>query len=335
MTMIKQFSVLGAGSWGTALAALLANNGHPTLLWGRDKSQIKAMQDSHENKRYLPGLMLPAALNFTADLNHVLAHSEVIVLATPSHSFRSFIQQLKPWVGKDHSLIWACKGLEKNTTKLCHQVVIDELGSLDNVGVISGPSFAKEVVQGLPTAVAVAAENEEYANLAASWFQGDNFRTYANTDIIGVEIGGALKNVFAIAAGISDGLNFGANARAALITRGLAELIRLGTQLGARKETLMGLSGIGDLILTCTDDLSRNRRFGLALAKGLTIKQAMAEIGQAVEGISSSVEAHNLANREQVDMPIVNEVFAILNADKNPVDAVRSLLARAPTSEIL
>ena len=332
--MAKQISVLGAGSWGTALATLLANNGHSTLLWARNESQVKSMQDSHENRRYLPDLTLPTTLDFTADLQLALNHAEVIVLATPSHSFRSFIQQLKPWIDNSHPLIWACKGLEKGTANLCHQVAMDELGNLDNVGVISGPSFAKEVVQGLPTAVTVAAENKAYASRAASWFQGDNFRAYANTDMIGVEIGGALKNVFAIAAGISDGLGFGANSRAALITRGLAELMRLGVQLGARKETLMGLSGMGDLILTCTDDLSRNRRFGLALAKGLTTEQAMDTIGQAVEGASSSIEAYNLAHREQVDMPIVSEVFAVINDNKKPIDAVRSLLARAPTSEM-
>ena len=328
-----QFTVLGAGSWGTALAALLARNGHAATLWGRDIQQMRTMQVTQENSKYLPGLPLPPTLNYTHDLTHAIAQADTIVLAVPSHNFRDYIQKLSPWLSGERAIIWACKGLEKGTAKLLHEIALEELPSLHRVAVISGPTFAKEVLQGLPSAATVAAEEADFASLAASWFQGESFRTYANTDIIGVEIGGALKNVLAIAAGIADGLGFGANTRAALITRGLAELMRLGEQLGGQRETLMGLSGLGDLVLTCTDNLSRNRRFGLALARGLNTEQAIQEIGQAVEGIYTTAEAYRLSDQKAVDMPIVNEVYDVLYQDKDPLAAVHSLLARAPVME--
>jgi glycerol-3-phosphate dehydrogenase (NAD(P)+) len=334
MTDHLRIAVLGAGSWGTALAAHLARNGHVVRLWGRDESQLRQMAETGENARYLPGQRLPQALRFSASLNEAVGDADAILLATPSHTFREQLQRLAAPLRAGVPLVWACKGLEVGSGKLLHELVGEEVGDVSRCAIISGPTFARELVQGLPTALTAAASTLAFADEVAGWFHGEQFRAYSSDDLIGVQVGGALKNVLAIAAGASDGLGFGANARAALITRGLAELMRLGVALGGRAETFMGLAGMGDLVLTCTDNQSRNRRMGLALARGLSIEEARAEIGQAVEGVVAAREAQRLAERHGVEMPIAEQVYAVLYQGRAPQEAVRQLLERQPRHEL-
>lgn len=328
--MTTTITVLGTGSWGTALAAHLAANGHPVTLWGRDAQQIASLNAERINLRYLPGVELPASLSFSASLADAVDQRSAIIVATPCRVFRDMLEQLKPALAPSATLVWACKGIAEQ--RLLHSIAAEILED-HPAAVISGPSFASELVRGLPTATTIAATRLSTATEVSDWFHGSTFRAYATDDIIGVQIGGALKNVYAIAAGISDGLGFGANARSALITRGLAELIRLGAELGARPETLMGLSGVGDLVLTCTDDQSRNRRYGLALGKGLSHEQAIDSIGQVVEGVNTSREARELATQYNVDMPITQEVYNVVHDSKSPDQAVSDLLARAQRTE--
>ncbi|HBR99036.1 MAG TPA: glycerol-3-phosphate dehydrogenase [Gammaproteobacteria bacterium] len=325
--------VMGAGSWGTALASLLARNGHPTVLWGRSADAMQAMRDAKENARYLPGLPLPDCLQFTSDLQPALASCEGVLLGVPTNAFSSTLDVLSPTLRDDQTLMWACKGLDSGSGRLLHAIVHERLGEHRPSALISGPTFAAELAANQPTAATVAAFDLNVAERVARWLHGDNFRAYSTDDMVGVEVGGALKNVFAIAAGISDGLGFGSNARAALITRGLAELMRLGVAMGARPETLMGLSGMGDLVLTCTDDQSRNRRFGLCLARGLSVQAALDEIAQVVEGVKTTGDAQKLAQQYGVEMPIVQEVHAVIADGKSPRAAVRDLLSRTPKQE--
>lgn len=327
-----KIATLGAGSWGTALAAHLCSNSHTVKLWGRNAAQIEDMRRSGVNSRYLPDVVLPDTLQFSDNLSATVGAAEVIVIATPCHSFDGILTAIAPDLNTQANLIWACKGITHQ--QLLHQVVERHFGDAYPAAIVSGPSFAAELVRGLPTAATVAASQLDTAHSISSLFHSDTFRAYASDDIVGVQIAGALKNVYAIAAGISDGLGFGANARAALITRGLAELMRLGTKLGARRETLMGLSGVGDLILTCTDDKSRNRRFGLALGKGLSNEDAVESIGQVVEGINTSREAAELASTHRVEMPITEEVFNVIHQAKDPRLAVADLLARSQKTEL-
>ncbi len=332
--MVNQVSVLvlGAGSWGTALASLLARNGHQVTLWGRDQDAMLAMQSSRENTRYLPGIKLPDSLICTAAFETALECADAVLLGTPTKAFAETIRLIGPNLTANQRLIWACKGLESGSGRLLHEILNEELPNFDSA-VISGPSFAKELANGLPTAVTVASGKKMVAEEIAMWFHGSNFRAYSSDDVIGVEVGGAMKNVYAIAAGISDGLGFGANSRAALITRGLAELMRLGVAMGARQETLMGLSGIGDLVLTCTDDQSRNRRFGLCLAKGLSVDDALVEIQQVVEGVKTTLDARFLSDKYSIEMPIVDQVNDVIYNAKPPAEAVQDLLSRAPKQE--
>ncbi|MCB1754753.1 MAG: NAD(P)-dependent glycerol-3-phosphate dehydrogenase [Gammaproteobacteria bacterium] len=324
--------VMGAGSWGTALACLLARSGHRTILWGRDAAAMQAMQQNRENSRYLPGVRLPDELVCSDRLEPSLSASDAVLLGTPTSAFGLTLDKLKPRLRKEQRLIWACKGLESGSGRLLHEVLEEKLPGQPSA-IVSGPSFAKELAQNLPTAISVASRDLAVADQVARWLHGDNFRAYSTDDVIGVEVGGALKNVYAIAAGISDGLGFGANARAALITRGLAELMRLGVAMGARQETLMGLSGMGDLVLTCTDDQSRNRRFGLCLARGLSVEQALQEIGQVVEGVKTTEDARLLAEKYRVEMPIVSQVYEVIYNAKAPILAVQTLLSRSPKQE--
>ncbi len=326
-------TVLGAGSWGSALACHLARNGHNTTLWGRDVSAMESMQINRENTRYLPGEKLHHSLVCTHKLDQSVASSQAVLVATPVKAIDTTLKQLLPVMHADQYFIWACKGIEANTGKLLHDVFRDRLPASMKSAVISGPSFAGELIRNLPTAITVASFEHSVADQVALWLHGENLRAYSTNDVIGVEVGGALKNVFAIAAGISDGLGFGANARAALVTRGLAELMRLGVAMGARSETLMGLSGMGDLVLTCTDDQSRNRRFGLALSDGMDVSQALEKIAQVVEGVRTTKEACLLANKFEVDMPIVEQVYDVIYHSKPPKIAVSALLSRSPKQE--
>jgi len=325
---IKKISVYGAGSWGTALALQLARNGLEVLLWDIHPEHVKNLNTVRENTRYLPNITFPENLNASAHLADLLQHADYQLIVVPSHGFRQLLAKIKPLIKDNHILIWASKGLEVNSGKLLHQVLQEELARIKQYGVISGPTFAGEVAKGLPTAMTAAATQQRVAEEIGQAFTADNFRVYTSTDIIGVELGGAIKNILAIAAGISDGLGFGANARTALITRGLAEMIRLGQAMGAQAETLMGLAGVGDLVLTCTDDQSRNRRLGLALGQGKDLNSAIAEIGQAVEGAKSSQAIGLLAAKVGIEMPICQHVHQILYQNLSAHDAVHSLINR-------
>lgn len=323
----------GAGSWGTALALQLARNQLEVWLWDISAAHIAALQRDRENKRYLPNVPFPDHLHLESDLSRIAQQAETHLIVVPSHGFRSLVKQLKPVLPADSFLAWATKGLELETGKLLHEVLLEELPNWQHYGVVSGPTFAKEVAHGFPTAMTAAAIQLQDAQRLAEAFHGDNYRVYVSDDIIGVELGGAVKNVLAIGAGISDGLGFGANARAAIITRGLAELMRLGREIGAKTETLMGLAGLGDLVLTCTDDQSRNRRLGLALGQGHALEAALVAIGQAVEGVKSAQAVHLLAQRIGVEMPICEQVYRILYENLPPRQAVQQLISRELKAE--
>jgi glycerol-3-phosphate dehydrogenase (NAD(P)+) len=333
-TCIQNISVYGAGSWGTALALQLARNNINVLLWDFNATYIADYQAARENIHFLAGIPFPDNLQCTDKLEECIQHSACQLIVVPSHGFRHLLKQLSPQLNKNHNIIWATKGLEVGTGKLLHEVVEEIIVDKDiPYGVVSGPTFALEVARGLPTAMTVATTTPELSQRTARAFQSGNFRVYTSDYILGVELGGAVKNVLAIAAGISDGLGFGANARAAIITRGLAEIIRLGESMGAKSETIMGLAGIGDLVLTCTDDQSRNRRLGLALGKGQSTEAAIKEIGQAVEGAKSSSCIELLAQRANVEMPICSEVHRIVHHNLDPKIAVKALLSRHIRSE--
>lgn len=321
----KSIAVLGAGSWGTALALLLARNGHAVTLWGRNAAEIKAMKEANCNTFYLPSISFPANLKLSSDLKETLTQAEFALITTPSSGFRSMLEAIKPY---RTPIIGASKGIEPVTYKLLHHVVAECLGENYPAAFLSGPSFALEVAKNLPTAVVIASHDAAYAQTVIQLFANPHFRPYFSDDIIGVEIGGVVKNVMAIAAGIADGLGFGANTRAALLTRGLNEIMRLGVALGARPETFVGLSGLGDLILTATDNLSRNRRFGLAIGQGKTSEQAFTEIGQVVEGALNVEQVMKIARDHQIDMPITQQVYKILKENADPRKAVETLLTR-------
>jgi glycerol-3-phosphate dehydrogenase (NAD(P)+) len=326
-------AVLGAGSWGTALALLLARNGAPVTLWGHDPAHVARLGAERENRAYLPGLRFPDHLGASADLAAtVRAHARLLV-AVPSHAFRATLAALAPHRRADAVLAWATKGLEPGSGRLLSEVVEETLGRDAACGVVSGPSFAGEVARALPTALTVAAPRAEVAEAIAQWLRNERVRVYTSSDVAGVQLGGAIKNVMAIAAGISDGLGFGANARAALITRGLAELTRLGVAMGGRAETFMGLTGAGDLILTCTDNASRNRRVGLALGQGKPLATILAELGQEAEGVATARELYQLARRRGVEMPITEQVYRVLYEQVAPQAAVEALLRREPRAE--
>ena len=328
------FAVLGAGSWGTALAKLLAENGHPTWLWGKDAEQLRQIAQTRENTRFLPGVVLPANLTVSDDLSTALSAAQIPLIAIPSHGFRQLVRTAAQWLAPKGCLVWASKGLEDGSHALLHHVAEQELGEQPRLAVISGPNFAREVAQGMVTATTVAANDAAFAAQIAQHLNNAWFRAYTSNDMLGVQLGGALKNALAIAAGIAVGLGFGANSRAALLTRGLAEMVRLATSMGAHSETLMGLAGLGDLVLTCTDNQSRNRRLGILLAEGKDLATAQAEIGQVVEGVRTAEMAYLLAQRHQVSMPIVEQVYRVLYQGISPADAVEALLLREPTSEI-
>lgn len=325
-----RIAVFGAGAWGTALAIAFSRN-HAITLWSREASEIEALRQDGENRRYLPGVRLAEDMRFTHDLTEA-AKADLHLVVTPLAGLRDTARALRA-AAPGTPLLWACKGLEAGTTKLPHQIVAEELGADAPCGVLSGPSFAAEVAQGLPAAITLAASNIEFARHWVQALHNNRLRLYANDDLVGAEVGGAVKNVMAIAAGVADGMGFGLNARAALITRGLAEITRLGVALGARRDTFMGLAGLGDLVLTCTGDLSRNRRVGLLLAEGKTLPDILAALGHVAEGVSTTHEVATLAARLGVDMPITNAVDGVLRGKLAARDAVEQLLARDPKQE--
>ena len=329
----KSILVIGAGSWGTALALVLARNGHQTLLWDSMSAHIDALVSERCNNYHLPGHSFPQPLQPVKTLDALPADLEHVLVVVPCDGLRAVLQLLQDLPLKNLKICLACKGLEPDTLTLNH-LVAAEYFPQQAVAILSGPSFAKEVAEGLPTAVTIASEDSKLAEDFSALFHCEVFRTYTHDDVVGVQIGGAIKNVMAIAAGIADGLHFGANTRAALIARGLSEIMRLGLAMGGRADTFMGLTGLGDLVLTCTDDLSRNRRFGLALAKGQSPEQAKQEIGQAVEGLRTAKVVCDLAEKFEVDMPISRQVLKVINAEITPREAVIELLGRERKAEI-
>lgn len=331
-----KIAILGAGAWGTALGIALAGR-HPTVLWARDAAQAAALASTRRNRKYLPEAVLPGSLSVTADFDAALAHAELAVIGTPVAGLRPIVEALREAMrarGGTLPFIWLCKGFEEGTGLLPHQVVESVFGAAaPSCGALSGPSFAIEVARGLPCALTLASRDAEFARSTAAALHGGHMRVYYTTDLIGVEVGGAVKNVLAIAVGISDGMGLGQNARAALVTRGLAEIQRLGVALGGSAETIMGLTGAGDLILTSTGSLSRNRTVGLELAKGRPLEAILGALGHVAEGVRSAREALALAERNRVEMPITRAVNAVLAGKASPQAALEMLLSRDPKSE--
>ena len=323
--------VLGAGSWGTALALVLSRNQHQVYLWDIDENLVKTLQKERSNQRYIPSIMFPDNLLPVTHLDEVPDETSMFVLAVPCHGLRDSLKLLGKF--NEKSVCLACKGFEPGTQKLNHEVVQEIIPGCPTA-ILSGPSFAKEVGAGLPTAVTIAANDMTVAQCFADLFHSEVFRIYTHDDYIGVQVGGAVKNVMAIAAGIADGLGFGANTRSALITRGLHEIMQLGLAMGARPETFMGLTGLGDLVLTCTDNQSRNRSLGLLLAEGLSVQEASDRIGQAIEGLKTAVEVGKLAKKYNIEMPITEQVINVLQSTCSPREAVQNLLSREPKAEM-
>lgn len=330
---VSSIAVLGAGSWGTALAMQLIRGGIRATLWGRNPEHIAAMQAAGCNQRFLPDMRFPDGLELEPDLETAVCSTDEVLIVVPSHAFVDMISQIEPWLRPGQGIAWACKGLEPGSGHFLHQAAVQSIGADRPMAVVTGPSFAIEVAANLPTAVTVAGTTPHYSAQIAQALHGGNFRAYTSEDIIGAELGGAVKNVLAIATGISDGMGYGSNARAALITRGLAEMMRLGRVMGAHEQTLTGLAGMGDLVLTATGDLSRNRRLGLALGVGKSIEEALAEIGQVVEGVSTSEEVWRLARRHDVEMPISEQIYGIIHKGRDPSRSVQELLAREQKPE--
>ncbi len=327
------FAVLGAGSWGTALSMQLIRSGTGAVLWDWDREHIEAIGRNRSNERFLPGHRLPESLVVEPDLERAVGMADEVLIVVPSHAFVGMLGQIKPWLKPGQGVSWACKGLEPGTGQFLHEPARKIFGDEHPLAVVTGPSFAREVAANLPTALTVAGTEPEYCARVASALHGGNFRAYTSDDIVGAELGGSVKNVLAIATGISDGMSLGDNARAALVTRGLVEMMRLGRVLGARDQTLTGLAGMGDLVLTCTGNLSRNRRLGLALGAGKGIDEALAEIGQVVEGVKTSLEVWRLATRHDVEMPISEQVYGILHLGRDPYQSLRDLLSREQKQE--
>ncbi len=328
---MTRLAVLGAGSWGTALAVQLARSGHEVRLWGRD---VAAMQAAGENRKYLPGCLFPPALQVEPALEIALDGARDVLVVVPSHAFRELLERLAPHWPAGARLAWATKGLELDSGLLPHQVAADVFGERLALAVVSGPTFAAEVGRGLPAGVTVASGDDAFASDMAGYLHSGDFRAYTSPDIAGVEVGGAVKNVMAIATGVADGMGLGANTRAALITRGLREMMRLGEALGGQRETLMGLAGLGDLVLTCTDDQSRNRRFGLALGEGLDPQAARARIDQVVEGMQAADAVWRVAQRLSVEMPITEQVYRLIYAGTSAAEAVLALRSEGPKPEL-
>ncbi len=325
-------AVIGAGAWGTALAIQLARNGHQVNLWGHEPEHIQHLIEDRQNAEFLPDIPFPEGITPIASLQQAVDKAAFILIVIPSKAYREFLRKLKPLINPDARVFWASKGFEIETGKFLHELVVEELG-VNHYGVISGPTFATEVAKNQPASVTCAGNHPESTQAFAELLHGNHFRCYTSDDVIGVEIGGALKNVLAIAVGAADGLGFGANTRAALITRGLSEIMRFGEMMGAHRETLMGLSGLGDLILTCTDNQSRNRRFGLAIGQGHNIEQSIQLVGQTVEGYRAAKAVYKMAKNHQLTLPIMEQVYLVLYEGKSPMQAVSDLENRAQKPE--
>lgn len=334
MSQPHKVAVLGAGAWGTALAIHLAKVGHDVTLWGHRAEHVELLKSQGENAQYLPGIELPDNLRPESSLQNCVAQADAILCVVPSQAFRETLAQLQVLIADDVHIAWATKGFDPVSQKLLHEIAFEVLGNSAKVAVLSGPTFANEVARGLPTAMVSASNNHAEAEYWAALFHNEAFRMYTQDDMLGVEIGGAYKNIMAIATGVSDGLQMGANARAALVSRGMVEMMRLSQALGGHSETIMGLAGLGDLVLTCTDDLSRNRRFGFGLASGaMSTEQVINEIGQVVEGVKAVKVVKKLADKLGLDLPIMEQVYLLVTEQITPKQAVTALMARSGKSE--
>lgn len=331
--MLANVAIMGAGSWGTALAVILSKAGHKVDIWTRCQKDADAINLEREQKDYLPGIKIPGGVNCYIDHEKVLKDKQVVVIAIPSQYIRENVRNFSNLLGSNHIIVCASKGIEENSLMRLSQVISEEAPK-SNVAVISGPSHAEEVVRNIPTTVVAASEDIEIAKRIQDIFMTPTFRVYTNPDLIGVETGGALKNVIALCAGISDGLGFGDNTKAALMTRGLTEIARLGAVLGARKQTFAGLSGMGDLIVTCTSMHSRNRRAGILIGQGKRLEEALKEVKMVVEGVRTTKAAFNLSQSYNVEMPIVEQAFKVLFEEENPRQAVMNLMLRDRKNEI-
>ncbi|MET3588946.1 glycerol-3-phosphate dehydrogenase (NAD(P)+) [Bartonella silvatica] len=328
-------TVLGAGSFGTALAIVLARNDYRVSLWGYNPQHVRELQKYRCNQKFLPDVQFPDNLLLETSLETAITASRNILVAVPSHAFHQVLCNIQPYLDQHSRIIWVTKGLERGSGRLLQEVACEVLGNKIPLAVLSGPTFAKELALGLPTAVTLAASDVEFSEELQKLFHCDkSFRVYTSSDMIGVQLGGAVKNVIAIGAGISDGMGFGANARIALITRGLAEMSRLGIAMGAELSTFMGMAGLGDLVLTCTDNQSRNRRFGVLLGQGMDIKEAEKQVGQVVEGYLNTKEVRTLAQRMGIEMPIIEQIYQVLFCDKHVVEAANALLNRTLKDEV-
>lgn len=328
--------VLGAGSWGTALSMVLAENGHNCLLWSHREDQATEINNQHSNEKYLPGTVLPSTLTATSSLKDAATHGKIIVMAVPTKGIREVCRDLKEWIQEPILFVHVSKGIEPDSLKRISEVMREEIPAhlIEEIVVLSGPSHAEEVVLKHPTTVTAACEEIHYAEKVQDLFMNGNFRVYTNSDVIGVEIGGALKNIIALGAGISDGLGYGDNAKAALITRGLAEIARLGTKMGANPLTFSGLTGIGDLIVTCTSVHSRNWRAGNLLGKGMKLDEVLNQMGMVVEGVRTTKAAYQLSKFHGVPMPITSALYAVLFEQVNPKTAVDQLMDRVKKQEM-
>lgn len=330
----KSITIIGAGSYGTALAISLSRNNHKVCLWGHDKKKQEKLQKTRCNPYFLPKIFFPKSLFLEKDLECAVQFSKNLLIVVPSYGFYKTLKNIKPFLFSNSRIAWATKGLEKNTGRFLKEVAQEVLGNTIPLAVISGPTFAKELAEGLPTAISLSSTNKNFAqDLQQMLHCNNSLRVYNNTDFIGVQLGGVVKNVIAIGAGISDGIGFGANARTALITRGLTEMTRLGLALGAKVSTFMGMAGLGDLILTCTDNQSRNRRFGILLGKGINVNNAKNSIGQVIEGYLNTKEVMKLANLYNVEMPITEQIYYVLFCNKKAYDAAKTLLNRTKKNE--
>ncbi len=333
MSHAPRLAVLGAGSWGTALAIVLARHGADTVLWGRDPVQTAAIQRDRRNARYLPEAELPAGVVVTSDLDAAIADVSAVLVVTPSHAFAEIIDRIAPRLATGIGVAWATKGFDPGSGRFLHEVAAAALAPGTPLAVVTGPSFAKEVALGLPTALTVHSDDAAFADFIAQCLHGPVFRAYTGADMIGAELGGAMKNVLAVATGVADGMQLGLNARAALITRGLNEMLKLNAALGGKPGTIMGLAGVGDLVLTCTGDLSRNRRLGLALGRGVALEDAVREIGQVVESVQTVTQVMALARQHGVELPITEQVQRVLAREITPAEGLKALLSREQKPE--
>ena len=333
---MSHIAVIGAGAWGTALARVLAANPEPVALWTWQPSHASSMRDHRENKEFLPGFSLPHNINPTADLQEALSGASLVLISVPSQVVRPVLQQARPWLGSANYLISATKGIEENSLKLMSEVTEDVLGpgAIKQLVVLSGPSFAKEVALGMPTNVVVAGADPSIVTFVQTVFSSEGMRAYASDDVLGVQLGGALKNVIAIAAGACDGIGFGNNTRAALITRGIAEITRLAVRRGANPLTLAGLAGLGDLVLTCTGELSRNRTVGYELGRGKKLQEILSNLGHVAEGVPAAKSAYQMSRLFEVELPISTQVYRVLFDDKDPLQAVKDLVGRPLRREL-